>query len=114
MKQTNPHAISTRHFLLALVIVLGGVALGSIVVVKMSQKPGENRYPISSRAAPPRTRADPTNMVWIAGGTFWMGSEAGNPDEQPSHRVRVDGFWIDKNEVTNEEFEKFVRETHYV
>jgi formylglycine-generating enzyme required for sulfatase activity len=53
-------------------------------------------------------------MVWIPGGTFWMGSENGQPDERPVHQVTVDGFWIDKTEVTNEQFEKFVRATGYV
>jgi formylglycine-generating enzyme len=30
-------------------------------------------------------------------------------DAEPVHRVRVDGFWMDKTTVTNEEFEKFVK-----
>jgi len=61
------------------------------------------------------TNAFSTNgMVWIAGGTFWMGSEEGQPDEKPLHEVTVDGFWIDATEVTNEQFEKFVRATGYV
>ena len=35
-------------------------------------------------------------------------------DALPVHRVYVDGFWMDKTELTNEEFEKFVRATGYV
>src|SRR5881628_3318222 len=53
-------------------------------------------------------------MVWIPGGTFLMGSERGKSDEQPLHRVTVRGFWMDKTEVTNQQFEKFVRATGYV
>jgi formylglycine-generating enzyme len=53
-------------------------------------------------------------MVWIPGGTFWMGSEEGQADEKPVHEVTVDGFWIDETEVTNEQFDKFVRATGYV
>ncbi len=54
-------------------------------------------------------------MVWIPGGEFWMGSaEPGFPDARPWHRVYVDGFWMDKTEVTNEQFEKFVKATGYV
>lgn len=61
-------------------------------------------------AAPPR------EMVWITGGEFTMGtdSELGWPDERPAHRVRVDGFWIDDHEVTNDEFAAFVAATQYV
>ena len=32
----------------------------------------------------------------------------------PIHRVYVDGFWMDATEVTNEQFEKFVKATGYV
>ena len=35
-------------------------------------------------------------------------------DSQPIHRVYVDGFWMDTNDVTNDEFEKFVKATGYV
>ena len=35
-------------------------------------------------------------------------------DAIPIHQVYVDGFWLDKTEVTNEEFEKFVKATSYI
>ncbi|MBI3877493.1 MAG: formylglycine-generating enzyme family protein, partial [Verrucomicrobia bacterium] len=38
----------------------------------------------------------------------------GQSDEKPVHEVMVDGFWMDKYEVTNEQFEKFVQATRYV
>ncbi len=50
-------------------------------------------------------------MVWIPGGTFRMGSDHHYPEEAPAHDVRVDGFWIDRNPVTNAEFARFVAET---
>jgi len=54
-------------------------------------------------------------MAWIPAGEFWMGSEEPQfPDSRPVHRVRLDGFWIDRTEVTNEQFERFVKATHYV
>lgn len=57
----------------------------------------------------------PEGMVWIPGGEFWMGSdEPGFTDARPWHRVYVDGFWMDKTEVTNEQFEKFVKATGHV
>ncbi|MBK6433624.1 MAG: SUMF1/EgtB/PvdO family nonheme iron enzyme [Anaerolineae bacterium] len=51
-------------------------------------------------------------MVWVPAGEFTMGSadsdtQAGS-DEKPQHRVNVDGFWIDRTEVTNEQYRKFV------
>jgi formylglycine-generating enzyme required for sulfatase activity len=58
----------------------------------------------------------PLGMVWIPGGEFLMGtdSELAWPDEKPAHRVRVDSFWIDETEVTNDQFAAFVQETSYV
>lgn len=53
-------------------------------------------------------------MVWIPGGTFRMGSDRHYPEEAPSHRVTVDGFWIDKTPVTNRQFKQFVKATGHV
>jgi len=56
----------------------------------------------------------PKSMVWIPGGDFLMGSEhqLARPNERPAHRVRVHGFWMDKTEVTNAQFERFAKATH--
>src|SRR6185369_16925718 len=59
-------------------------------------------------------RAVTRDMVWIAGGSFLMGSDHHYREEKPAHRVMVDGFWIDRYEVTNAEFARFVAATHYV
>lgn len=57
----------------------------------------------------------PAGMVWIPGGTFWMGCEScGMPDALPSHVVSVNGFWMDRAPVTNAEFARFVKATGYV
>jgi formylglycine-generating enzyme len=53
-------------------------------------------------------------MVWIPGGTFRMGSDKHYPEEKPSHRVMVDGFWIDRYPVTNERFARFIDATGHV
>lgn len=68
----------------------------------------------------PDTRPEgpaPAGMVWIPGGEFTMGSndaELAWPEEQPAHRVRVHGFWMDTTEVTNTQFAAFVEATGYV
>ncbi|MEM1452869.1 MAG: formylglycine-generating enzyme family protein [Planctomycetota bacterium] len=58
----------------------------------------------------------PDGMVWVPAGTFQMGwdGDEGRPDERPAHRVEVDGFWIDRTEVTNRQFRAFVEATGYV
>ncbi len=58
--------------------------------------------------------AAPAGMVWVPGGTFWMGcDDCEMPDAEPVHLVTVDGFWMDATPVTNAEFEKFVKATGY-
>jgi formylglycine-generating enzyme required for sulfatase activity len=53
-------------------------------------------------------------MVWVAAGAFRMGSDAHYPEEAPVHAVSVDGFWIDRFQVTNSQFAAFVEATGYV
>ena len=69
--------------------------------------------PVIDQSAPPG--AAPEGMVWIPAGEFSMGTdEAGFPDTQPVHRVALKGIWMDKTEVTNAQFTKFVQATGYV
>ena len=51
-------------------------------------------------------------MIAIPAGQFTMGSD--HEIERPPHLVFVEAFEIDKFEVTNEQFERFVWETGYV
>jgi formylglycine-generating enzyme required for sulfatase activity len=62
------------------------------------------------------TQASHAGMAWVPAGSFRMGADnqQAEPDEYPKHDVTVDGFWIDKTEVTNAQFEKFVKATGYV
>ncbi len=122
------------------VVFLAGFVLGAVLwalwmskVIRQTRQVRDSGFfvPMSNPAvpAPTNTAPAPTNhsdiktnsavadtngMVWLSGGTFWMGSADGRPDELPVHEVKVDGFWIDKTEVSNEQFEKFVQATGYV
>ena len=58
--------------------------------------------------------SEPEGMVWVPGGEFVMGSNDHYPEEAPTHRVQVDGFFIDRTPVTNAQFRKFVEETGHV
>jgi sulfatase modifying factor 1 len=55
-------------------------------------------------------------MVWIEGGSFDMGGDnkQASEDEYPKHKVTVNGYWIDATEVTNAQFDEFVKATGYV
>lgn len=60
--------------------------------------------------APPQT---PPGMVLVTGGTFKMGA-GDDPVASPVRDVTVDTFFLDRMEVTNADFERFVKETGYV
>jgi len=51
--------------------------------------------------------------VYVEGGSFMMGSNDGEDDVKPVHKVTVSPFWIGKYEVTVEEFREFVDDTGY-
>ena len=53
-------------------------------------------------------------MQWVPGGSYLMGSDSHYPEEAPAHRVRVDGFWLDTFQVTNNRFADFVTSTGYI
>src|SRR4051812_1387792 len=58
----------------------------------------------------------PAGMVLIKGGQFTMGTDdmESYDHERPAHLVSVKSFWMDETEVTNTQFEEFVKATGYV
>ncbi len=68
--------------------------------------------PVAKFVTPPGPA--PEGMVWIPGGQAAMGDDQGPPDERPAHSVTIDGFWMDRTEVTNAAFKKFADATGYL
>ena len=54
------------------------------------------------------------DMIRVPGGDFRMGSDHHYPEEAPAHKVSVDGFWMDRQTVTNRAFSRFVDATGYL
>ena len=82
----------------------------------------------STAAAGPTATLPPLNMVVTAGdqmtlvevpaGAFLYGSSTADAeaegDEQPQTTIQIDGFWMDRTEVSVAQFDAFVRATSYV
>ncbi|MEM7278388.1 MAG: formylglycine-generating enzyme family protein [Pseudomonadota bacterium] len=66
----------------------------------------------SAVAEPEQTKLK-ADEICLSGGTFTMGSEAHYPEEKPLREVSVDAFCMDRHEVSNQQFEKFVAATGY-
>ncbi len=55
-----------------------------------------------------------SGLVWIPPQTTTVGADNDYPEEGPPREVTVDGFWIQRHQVTNAEFAQFVSATSYV
>lgn len=55
-----------------------------------------------------------SEIVWIPGGKFRMGSEAHHPEESPTRMVSIEGFGLYRFPVTNAQFEVFVQASGYL
>ncbi|MDB6055342.1 MAG: pkn [Verrucomicrobiales bacterium] len=105
------------------------LAMGTVAFLALNWK-SKNVTVESSNHLPtvpnnnPVPNTHPPGMVWIPGGEFSMGTTDPTdmicggfdpmPDARPIHRVALHGFWMDATEVTNEEFERFVKATGYI
>ncbi|MCX7678118.1 MAG: formylglycine-generating enzyme family protein [Spirochaetes bacterium] len=104
-------------FYLLLSICISALIFTVIACKKDNQNTGRRWSPESGRM--PQAGDEYVNpfdesvLVWIPGGEFYMGSEEGDPDEKPRHKVTVEGFWIGKYEVTNKQYQKFLRATGF-
>lgn len=115
-----------------LVIALIGGAVAWLIYIKTGEnrtQPGKSQAeatnsqaaeqpdrepdnPASNPTPPVATNSvPPTNMVYVPGGEFLMGSDKGDEYERPRHEVKVKPFFIDRYEVTCDEYEEFIRAT---
>jgi formylglycine-generating enzyme required for sulfatase activity len=106
--------------------LISGIVFTAFLTLLMADDVGTGVSPflptIPNRASP--AEQAPPGMVWIPGGEFSMGSsgptsglcgaEGETPDALPVHRVYVDGFRMDRTDVTNAQFAAFVQATRYV
>ena len=56
---------------------------------------------------------DASSMALIPAGEFTRGDDNGAPEEKPAMKVNLVAYYVDKFEITNEQFRKFVEENKY-
>jgi sulfatase modifying factor 1 len=98
-----------RSSLIVAAIAVSGVGLSVFWVSKEARRVMRQQETRRSLASPLGV-----DMAWIPPGKFTMGANDGLPDERPLHDVKVKGFWMDRTEVTNDQFAEFVEATGYV
>lgn len=95
-------------------IIVAGLAWGT-ASLPIRADPG--KLPSVRAKPPPRAAAAvcpaPPDTVWVPPGRFVMGVDSALPEESPRREVTVNGFFMDRTEVTNAQFAAFVRATGY-
>ncbi|MFL6824543.1 MAG: formylglycine-generating enzyme family protein [Xanthobacteraceae bacterium] len=103
--------MALRHLLMCCVAFAAASSMiGTFALAQKHAASGELGSCAAYSGLPPEDN-DTGGMVFTRGGTFVMGSERHRPEERFTHIVRVDGFWIDRHEVTNAQFREFVTAT---
>lgn len=103
--------------IVVLALVFAGASVGVVLATRGTAR-HRSRPALGDRAA--CTRYDglgdggSSGTVFVRGGRFRPGSTHGYRDELPAGEVAVGDFDIDRTEVTNAEFMRFVRATGYV
>lgn len=67
--------------------------------------------PTAPQPAPPSPTAPPDGMVFVDGGLYDIGRDDGDPYARPRRTVTLAPFFIDRTEVTNAQYKRFVDAT---
>jgi formylglycine-generating enzyme len=105
-----------RNVLLSLAApaaAMGPLIAFGLVAVAVEAVPEADVGSCAAYSGLPSGNHDTAGMTFIQAGTFTMGSDRHQPEERFTHVTRVDGFWIDRHEVTNAQFKQFVEATGY-
>ena len=103
-----------RMILLGAMIVLAAYpTMGAAPIEKGAKElaPAQKQVQsqIQSQEKPVSPRPPAGTMVLIPAGEFTMGSQDGDSDERPAHKVQLNAFSIDVYEVTVGQYEEFLR-----
>ncbi len=112
----NQHHVSTKQIVLILATLGVGLLIGFQLIAWSEKRQARKRGGGGGmgHAVPQTFLVRETNgMVWIPSGGFYMGDNLGPTNQQPQHLITLNGFWMDKNEVTREQFGKFIDATGY-
>jgi formylglycine-generating enzyme required for sulfatase activity len=103
--------LKRRYFIVGVVLLAAAIAtwfwLGRQTAQRASRETLHCALPSQGPQAPH------PGMVWVPGGSFEFG-DTENPEEQPIRKTTVAGLWMDRTEVTNDEFAEFVKATGYL
>lgn len=113
----SPLILSLIGITAALILISGGLfgayKLGMFGANTVATNNNANPANVSNSNSQPPPAEFKAEMVKVTGGKFTMGHNGGDPLQSPEHEAEVKDFWIDKKEVTNEEYYQFVEAMKY-
>jgi formylglycine-generating enzyme required for sulfatase activity len=89
-----------------LAVIVSMAIVGTAIAAAGGDASIEKQY----RLSPETQEKLLSEMVWVEGGTFTMGSDSDDAAdrERPAHTVTVDGFYIGRTEFTQDIFEELM------
>jgi formylglycine-generating enzyme required for sulfatase activity len=114
--------IAFGGFVLLSIIVVAFIVISNLIppatpaptqVIATTDVPAVTQTPtpaLSLRIGSTKTGNDGATLLYVPEGEFTMGSDKGNPDEKPIHKINLSAFWIDKTEATNAMYAKCVQD----
>lgn len=121
-QQTNPAMYSTIApapgsklpiivSLLALAVVVGFIGLFGLYKFVIEPSRTNSGGKVIPKQTPTPEVKKTADMAFIKGGKFMMGRNGSRIEEGPAYEVTIKDFFMDKTEVTNDEYFDFVLET---
>jgi formylglycine-generating enzyme required for sulfatase activity len=99
------------YSLVAAVFFAAGSLATAFYFDSQFQIPKQAELPVLTAAT--ETNTPPAGMAYVPGGEFMMGSDDGDAYSRPAHAEKVDPFFIDQTEVTNQAYFEFVKATDH-
>ena len=111
----KPIASIAGALVLIVLLILGGIGIWSNLfspeseqtfqpIIEDTPSPTDTSVPLTPTPefgiGSTMTGKDGMTLLYVPAGEFTMGSEGGQDDEKPPHKVYLDAFWIDETEVT--------------
>lgn len=107
--------MSARRLVAAFGVALAALAATALWLERQSIPAAETAAYVWGSGLERSADPPPDEMVQVAAGEYVLGDDWREPaSDAPRRRIQLDAFSIDRHEVTNRQFDRFVRRTNYV
>ena len=115
----NKRLVKIIVVLICLILLFSALIVSGFRIRDLFEPAPQSAPPLTQPSASPLPTAvnpipaTPSGMVYIPDGVFRMGSEDADTYESPVHEVTVAPFFMDRTEVSNEQYAAFLKATNH-